>query len=602
MGQSFILNSSNNIFTGTDDADTFTGVGGGLDFLRGGGGADLFTVDELQMGLLDGGTGTDTVVLNSDENRIGTDLTFANVEILSVQAPKVYATITQIAAFSKIEIDPSGLDHFEIHLEGGGYGTIDFSIRYVSSTPLSVFTDSSAGLYGTARDDEFNGSAFNDTLSGGNGNDRLDGNEGDDSLIGGLGDDWLGGEDGIDTVSYGYVMAAVSVDLAAGTATGQGTDTLVSIENIEGSHRNDNLLGSDGDNLILGASGDDVIDGRDGVDTLRGDIGNDMISGGAGNDTLNGGSGSDNLNGGSGNDKLEGASGSDQMDGGSGDDIFYVDDIGDTVIEVADGGSDTVYARANARFRDCILSPTAHVEKLSTSSATDTQIINLTGNAFKQYITGNAGANILSDGGQGAADTLRGLAGNDIYRIYNSGDVIIEAADQGTDRITAAVDYALGTAVSVEILATNGSTGTSSIDLSGNELSQSITGNAGANILNGKGGADRLTGLGGADIFAFTTALGGGNVDTITDFNVISDTVRLENAVFKSLLITGELSSGDFRSNDTGLAEDANDHIIFEKDTGELYYDADGTGAASGILFARVTAGLSLAHADFFVI
>ncbi len=603
MGQSFVLDGGIDIINGTDTDDIFSGVGGGLDFLKGGGGADLFEIDELQMGLLDGGTGTDTVSLNSDEDRIGTDLTFSNVEILSVQGPRVYATFSQLAAFSKIEIDPTGLDTFEIHLEGGGGGRyMDFSTSYVSPVLLSVFTDSAASLYGTARDDEFNGSAFDDTLSGRNGNDRLAGNDGNDRLEGGLGNDWLSGGGGSDTAYYGSYATAVMVDLAAGTATGQGTDTLVSIENIAGSQVIDSLLGSDGDNFIQGDNGNDAIDGRDGADTLRGDNGNDTVSGGAGNDMVHGGSGSDNLNGGLGNDKLEGAAGSDKMDGGSGNDIYYVDDIGDTVIELADGGRDTVYARASSLFHDYILSPTVHVEKLSTSSATGTTVINLTGNAFKQSITGNAGTNILSDGGQGAADGLRGLAGDDIYRIYNSGDVIIEIAGEGTDRVTAAVDYALGAAVSVEILTTNGSTGTSGIDLTGNELVQSITGNAGANILDGKGSADTLTGLGGLDVFAFSTTLGGGNADTITDFNVANDTIQLDDAIFKSILTTGELLSGYFRSNTTGLAQDANDHIIFEKDAGELYYDADGTGAANGILFAKVTAGLSLTHVDFFVV
>ncbi|MCV9963396.1 hypothetical protein OIU34_15945 [Pararhizobium sp. BT-229] len=602
MGQSFVLDSGIDIINGTDTDDIFSGIGGGLDFLKGGGGADLFEIDELQMGLLDGGTGTDTVSLNSDENRIGTDVTFSNVEILGLQGPALYLTPAQLAAFSKIEIDPTGLDTFEIHLEGGGGRSMDFSTSYVSPVLLSVFTDSAASLYGTASDDEFNGSAFDDTLSGRNGNDRLAGNDGDDRLEGGLGDDWLSGGGGSDTAYYGSYATAVMVDLAAGTATGQGTDTLVSIENVTGSQGNSTLLGSDGDNSITGGGGNDTLDGRDGADNLNGRWGNDTLKGGAGTDMLSGDLGIDTLNGGTGNDTLNGGKGADTMAGGSGDDIFYVDNIGDIVIELTGGGSDTVAAVGNSLFHDYILPPTAEIEKLNTNSASGTAAINLTGNAFKQTITGNAAGNILSDGGPGGADTLRGLLGDDIYRIYNSGDVVIEAADQGTDRITTAVDYTLGTGVSVEILTTNGSSGTSGIDLSGNEFTQSITGNAGANILNGKGGADSLTGFGGDDTFAFTTALGGGNVDTITDFNVADDTIQLDDAIFKSILATGELLSGYFRSNTTGLAQDANDHVIFEKDTGELYYDTDGTGAASGILFAKVTAGLSLTHADFFVV
>ena len=72
-------------------------------------------------------------------------------------------------------------------------------------------------------------------------------------------------------------------------------------------------------------------------------------------------------------------------------------------------------------------------------------------------------------------------------------------------------------------MTTNGSTGTTGIDLTGNEFVQSITGNAGANRLEGKGGSDTLRGLGGNDTFVFASTIGAVNVDTIVDFNVADD-------------------------------------------------------------------------------
>ncbi|MDQ0324079.1 Ca2+-binding RTX toxin-like protein [Pararhizobium capsulatum DSM 1112] len=64
----------------------------------------------------------------------------------------------------------------------------------------------------------------------------------------------------------------------------------------------------------------------------------------------------------------------------------------------------------------------------------------------------------------------------------------------------------------------------------------------------------------------------------------------------------GTLASGAFASNSTGFAGDSSDRIIYEKDTGALYYDANGSVAGGGIHFATLSANLTLTNADFFVI
>ena len=74
--------------------------------------------------------------------------------------------------------------------------------------------------------------------------------------------------------------------------------------------------------------------------------------------------------------------------------------------------------------------------------------------------------------------------------------------------------------VSVELLSTDNNAGTAAINLTGNELANMLVGNAGANVLDGGPATTSCIGLGGADTFAFTTALGAGNVDTIADFAV----------------------------------------------------------------------------------
>ena len=125
-----------------------------------------------------------------------------------------------------------------------------------------------------------------------------------------------------------------------------------------------------------------------------------------------------------------------------------------------------------------------------------------------------------------------------------------------------------------------------------------LQGNATANALNGAAGNDILTGFGGSDTFRFTTALGALNVDTLTDFNVAADTIHLENAVFTGLP-TGALAADAFHIG--AAAADAEDRIVYNKTTGALIFDANGNALGGATQFAKLTAGLAMTNADFFV-
>ncbi len=115
------------------------------------------------------------------------------------------------------------------------------------------------------------------------------------------------GGDGYDTVSYEWNNngSGVTVSLAVTgpqNTGGSGTDTLLNIEQLHGSHFNDHLSGDDGNNRLEGKSGNDTLLGAGGNDDLFGDDGNDALQGDAGNDNLNGGTGADTMTGGAGND------------------------------------------------------------------------------------------------------------------------------------------------------------------------------------------------------------------------------------------------------------------------------------------------------------
>ena len=231
--------------------------------------------------------------------------------------------------------------------------------------------------------------------------------------------------------------------------------------------------------------------------------------------------------------------------------------------------------------------------------------VSLTGTSGNDTLTGGAGNDILD--GKAGIDTMIGGTGNDTYYVDNTKDVVTELASQGTDLVNSSITYTLG--ANVENLTL---TGTAAINGTGNTLNNVISGNTGNNVLNGgagddiiygREGNDTLNGGLGKDTFVFNTKLNAStNKDTIKDFNVVDDTISLENAIFAKLTATGLLNSANFVSTTDGKAKDSNDYIVYNKTNGQLFYDADGNGAGASVLFAVVENKANLTNADFTVI
>lgn len=202
---------------------------------------------------------------------------------------------------------------------------------------------------------------------------------------------------------------------------------------------------------------------------------------------------------------------------------------------------------------------------------------------------GTTAANTIT--GTAVSDWIDGLAGND--RIDGRGGDDILWGDRGNDRLTGGVgaDQLVGGIGHDQLIG-----GSENDTIWGAEGNDTISGGTGADVLRGD-----LTALdAGADVFVFDAALGSG-IDRITDFSAAEDTIRLENAVFTGLA-TGTLAAGAFVASYTGTAADASDRIIYDINTGALYYDADGTGARAQVQFATLASGLTLTNADFVVI
>ena len=412
--------------------------------------------------------------------------------------------------------------------------------------------------------DFITGAGGDDTLDGGAGNDTLVGETGQDRLIGGLGSDVLSGgfdsdiyviTDALDTIfedptegGFDLVSASVNFVLAAGVfveAIG-ASETLAASVAL-------NLTGNDQAQLILGHAG---------INRLEDGLGlADTLSGGGGNDT------------------------------------YVVRNAGTLIVEGAgESTNDGVFAAVSF-----VLAADDNIELLATTTVAGTTAINLTGNGFAQRIFGNAAANRL-ESGAGAADTLIGGGGNDTHFVRNSATLIVENAGFGTaDLVGTSVSFALAADDNIEFLSAIPATGTTAINLTGNALAQRITGNAGANSINGGAGLDTLTGGAGADRFVFNTTPGAANVDRITDFTVGVDKIVLENLVFPGLL-AGPLPFSGFAATLNGLATDPFDRIIYETDTGKLFYDFDGNGLGPSIQFAVISPGLIFLGATDFVI
>jgi Ca2+-binding RTX toxin-like protein len=127
-----------------------------------------------------------------------------------------------------------------------------------------------------------------------------------------------------------------------------------------------------------------------------------------------------------------------------------------------------------------------------------------------------------------------------------------------------------------------------------------IYGYGGVDVIAGGTGNDRLYGGSGKDTFFFDTRLNAKtNVDKIMDFKAVDDVIALRKSIFKKAGVYGELKETAFHLGKS--AHDADDRIIYDKATGSLYYDPDGTGSVAKIKFATLANKATITYQDFFV-
>jgi Ca2+-binding RTX toxin-like protein len=219
----------------------------------------------------------------------------------------------------------------------------------------------------------------------------------------------------------------------------------------------------------------------------------------------------------------------------------------------------------------------------------------ITGTAGPDNLTGTPGNDTIN--GLGGADVMIGLAGDDTYIVDNFADKVLEKLGEGKDTVRASVGYALPANVEGLVL-----TGAGDVLGMGNSLNNRIAGNTGYNTLDGGPGNDTLTGGPGRDMFRFRSELNGStNVDRLTDFDVADDTIALHHMAFPALTpaTANVLPPPQFHVG--ASATTTSQRIVYNRATGALFYDGDGTGSMPAVRFAIVPKGLAVTYRNFLI-
>ena len=603
----------NDILDGGEGADSLDG-GYGADQLLGGAGNDLLDGgaddDQLVGGAgddtLEGGFGDDRYYFTRGDGKdtirdIGghntiyvSDLSLSEVCFRRDGASLVILFVTSQSDEIRLE------DFFDVDT---GLARAGISIDHGTGSPLVISPADldAAVLLGTTLDDTIVGNSLAnsitglvgadtifgaagaDSIDGGEGNDSLYGQVGDDTLLGGGGNDLLDGGEGADHLSGGLGDDIYVIDDSGDVVNevaGQGSDTLRSsinvtlpndVERIELIGVADiSASGNDQNNELLGNLGNNHLQGLAGNDTLDGGAGDDQLDGGAGDDVLLGGTGRDALHGGQGGDILDGGNDIDQLTGGEGNDLYRVDSSDDAVVELTGQGDDTVESTA---YSYSILGEIERLVLVEGSSAYEAL-----GGAGGQILTGNSNDNRL-DGGLGS-DLLTGGLGNDVYVVDELGDVIIEAADEGTDTVESSIDYVLG-----ETLENLTLLGNADLAATGNTGSNVIVGNSGNNLVDGGSGADTLYGGGGDDFYVAVSSsdhvreFASEGVDTIE--RVFETNLILDNNV-ENLILGAGISTGNGNSLDNTITGNDEDNTLGGWDGNDVLHGLDGDDALFG--------------------
>src|SRR5450432_3954212 len=547
VGATITGSGAANVITGGAGNDIIDG-GGGADVINAGGGDDTVTVRGTEASI-DGGTGSDTLVLAASSSVTAVNFALA-------------AGVDQTA--------------------GDAVNTTGFENLDASAMTTALAVTGSAGAHAIAT------GSGNDVIHGGGGSDIINAGAGKDSV------DYWGTEVSIDGGSGNntlVVRASATINLAAADQSAGDLATVTNFQNVDASGLTTtqllSVVGTSGTNIIAGGAGADIIDGGGGADVINAGAGNDTVTfhgtessvdGGAGSDilvltsgstvtavnfavvagtdqtagdsvsvtnfenldgsalttalTVTGSSGANTITTGSGNDAVDGGGGADVIGTGAGDDIvsyrgteLSIDagtGINTLILQTA---TDINLGRVDQTVGDAVT--VTNFQNIDASALGAAQGVNIIGSSAANIITGGlgadtidgtGGADVIDAGGgddtvvyRGSETSIDGGGGNNTLQLKLATTVNLNNADQTTGDSVAVSNF--GNVDASALGATQG------VSITGSSSANTIIGGAGADTIDGGGGTDAISaGAGNDTIIYYGTEIsidGGTGNDTL---------------------------------------------------------------------------------------
>lgn len=463
------------------------------------------------------------ILLPAGSYIINTNYSSPNLAALNVYVPQLSVTgdLIQLESgsyhasswsnFYSLDISSAKNIAFGVYGDSGHAVIYDKNLNYVAEiTSATMYLDAGSYIvaagYSSPTNGElsvlilnaFTGNELSNKLTGDSSANVLYGLGGNDSLTGNAGNDSLIGGDGADTAIYSEKTGIVSVTLNGAnvvnvTVAGVVEDKISYIENLQG------------------GTGNDVFVGDSLANALFGNGGSDRLSGMAGNDSLNGGVGVDT------------------MIGGDGSDTYYVDNIGDVVMEInataSTGGTDVV----NSYLATYTLGANVENGRIVT-----TVVANITGNTLANTLYAGSGVNII-DGSSGTdtvsfqyATTTGSIGVTLSLAVVDGAGYSIASGISGPDKV-----------IRIE-------------NITGTNYADKLTGDSGNNVLNGLSGNDNMAGGLGNDTYVINALS-----DVVTELSG-QGTDRIQSTITYSLADTDGTGSNGGNVEDIQLTGTGN--------------------------------------------
>ena len=439
---------------GTSSDDSLSDTSGSYSNVYGYGGADDLFVGS---GTVDGGDGNDSIGVNSGGELYGgaDDDTLWGFSASVIDGGTGTDTLITTNTAYDISVD---LADASSQTYGNGNSAVITGIENITT---------GAGddeLQGDSSDNIFTAGAGSDTLSGAVGSDTLYGGDDIDTLVGGSGQDSLDGGDGNDRIR-GDATWISTYDHASGS----GSSTTLTINNESGETIRVYWIDGSGNTSLYGVVSDGgtftsstyvnhnwlIADGNGVYREVVEVTGATTITYDAADlgDTIDGGSGSDTIFGESGDDLIDGGEDADVIYGGYGDDTIAIEDnFGDDTVYGESGSGDMLDASA---LTSGVTVTFTDGEDGTLSDGTDTLTFDnfeeftltayddsVNGGAAdaEMYVLGGAGDDTISGGSDG--DTLDGGADDDVLSGGSGDDSLIGGA--GNDSLIAGSNSGAG--------------------------------------------------------------------------------------------------------------------------------------------------------------